>query len=244
MAVTGTRPETHWDIIVTETLNTAETSDYLLHVGASFTDVPDTHPFYRFIETLLHSRITGGCTSSTYCPGNSLSRAQMAVFLARSMTGDDPGVPPRGTYGTCSYYCAPGGSSCFTDVAPSSFYCKYVHYLASQGVTAGCTPTMFCPDGTMTRAQMAIFLARILAGGDSGVPSSGSIGACSYTCGNGGNSCFSDVSPTAPFCKHVHFIVSQGISSGCSPSQFCPFDPITRGQMAVFLVRAFNLVLY
>ena len=31
------------------------------------------------------------------------------------------------------------------------------------------------------------------------------------------------------------------ITSGCAGGNYCPNDQVTRGQMAVFLVRAFNL---
>ena len=48
---------------------------------ASFTDVPASSGFYRFVETILHKNVTGGCAASTYCPGASTSREQMAVFV-------------------------------------------------------------------------------------------------------------------------------------------------------------------
>src|ERR1022692_2780507 len=35
-----------------------------------------------------------------------------------------------------------------------------------------------------------------------------------------------------------------GITSGCAPSSYCPNDPVTRGQMAVFIMRGeFNQLL-
>ncbi|HEY7370187.1 MAG TPA: S-layer homology domain-containing protein, partial [Thermoanaerobaculia bacterium] len=51
---------------------------------ASFTDVPTTHPFFRFIEALKDSGITGGCsvTPALYCPNSPITRGEMAVFLA------------------------------------------------------------------------------------------------------------------------------------------------------------------
>jgi hypothetical protein len=49
---------------------------------ATFTDVPPTHPLFRFVEALVRSGITGGCTATEYCPDAPLTRGQMAVFLA------------------------------------------------------------------------------------------------------------------------------------------------------------------
>lgn len=54
---------------------------------ASFNDVPTTHPFFQYIEALHASGITGGCSASPplYCPNNSVTRGQMAVFLAKAL---------------------------------------------------------------------------------------------------------------------------------------------------------------
>lgn len=49
---------------------------------ATFTDVPPGHPFFRFVEALARSGITGGCGPNLYCPDAAISRGQMAVFLA------------------------------------------------------------------------------------------------------------------------------------------------------------------
>lgn len=52
---------------------------------ASFTDVPTTHPFFRFIEALKRAGITGGCSATAFCPDAPLTRGQMAVFLATAL---------------------------------------------------------------------------------------------------------------------------------------------------------------
>jgi plastocyanin len=53
----------------------------------TFSDVPSTHPFYRYIEALVASGVTAGCAASPpqYCPDAPLTRGQMAVFLARGL---------------------------------------------------------------------------------------------------------------------------------------------------------------
>ena len=49
---------------------------------ATFTDVPAGHPYFRFVEALARSGITGGCSGTQFCPDAALTRGQMAVFLA------------------------------------------------------------------------------------------------------------------------------------------------------------------
>lgn len=52
---------------------------------ATFDDVPATHRFFRYIEALADSGVTGGCDSNSYCPDAPLTRGQMAVFLAKAL---------------------------------------------------------------------------------------------------------------------------------------------------------------
>ena len=49
---------------------------------ARFSDVPTTHPMFRYVEAFAAAGITGGCTASTFCPDAPLTRGQMAVFLS------------------------------------------------------------------------------------------------------------------------------------------------------------------
>ena len=53
----------------------------------SFNDVPQTHPFYQYIEALKASGITGGCSVSPPldCPDNPVTRGQLAVFIAKAL---------------------------------------------------------------------------------------------------------------------------------------------------------------
>jgi hypothetical protein len=53
--------------------------------AATFADVSTSHPYFRFVEALVASGITGGCGSGNYCPDDPITRAQMAVFLATAL---------------------------------------------------------------------------------------------------------------------------------------------------------------
>ncbi|MXZ98593.1 MAG: CHAP domain-containing protein [Acidimicrobiaceae bacterium] len=109
-----------------------------------FADVSADHPHAAFIERFAHLDITTGCGDGTrYCPDDTVTRAQMAVFLARAFNlpdGPDPG---------------------FSDVTPDAWYAPAIAELAASGVTTGCGDgTRYCPDDTVTRAEMASFLHR------------------------------------------------------------------------------------
>jgi hypothetical protein len=66
-----------------------------------FTDVPDTHWAFMYIQKMYEDGITSGCGGTNYCPSSNVSRAQMATFIIRALYGD-----------TFSY----SGTPYFTDV--------------------------------------------------------------------------------------------------------------------------------
>jgi hypothetical protein len=119
--------------------------------GTVFTDVPASHPFARWIEQLFHDGITTGCATSPprYCPDVAVTRAQMAVFLLRAKHG--AGYDPPAATGTM-----------FDDVPITHPLAEWIEQLAREGVTGGCSasPSRYCPDSGVTRAQMAVFLGR------------------------------------------------------------------------------------
>jgi hypothetical protein len=243
------RPAVHWDANFKETLTGGSNRTWQLHVGDSFTDVPRSQPFYAKIETLLHTGITAGCTVTTYCPTATVSRGAMAIFIAKGLAGGGPNVPAAGSVGGSPYNCVPGpsGVSLFTDVKPTDIFCRHVHYIAGQNVTAGCSATEYCPSGTITRIEMAAFIAKAVVAplGGTAVPLSYTdpVSGLSYNC-NGANIHFTDVPYSNVFCKHVHFLWSKGIIGGISPTLYGPTQNVTRDAMAKFLSNAFNLLLY
>jgi hypothetical protein len=82
-----------------------------------------------------------------YCPNDEVTRAQMAVFLLRVKYG--------------SNYVPPAATGIFADV-PDDFFRPWIEQLAREGITSGCGPNVYCPSSAVTRAQMAVFLARTL----------------------------------------------------------------------------------
>jgi hypothetical protein len=199
---------------------TATTKTWTLHVGDSFSDVPATSSFYRFIETILHKQVTSGCSPTAYCPGNSTTREQLAVFVlvAREPAGFLP--PP------C------GATPMFADVPASSPFCRWIEELARRGVVSGCGGGLYCAGTPAVREQMAVFVLRTLAG-TLNPP------ACVA-----GAEMFADVPASNPFCRWIEELVRRGVVTGCGGSNYCPVANVTREQMAVFLTVTFGLTLY
>ena len=129
----------------------------------------------------------------------------------------------------------------FTDVPKTHTFYQFVERILHNGVTTGCTGTTYCPDDNVFRLQMAVFIARAQAGSDAAIPVSGTAQGNPYNCIGGGISQFTDIDPSNPFCRHVHYIFSTGVTTGCvttPPRQYCPADNVSRGQMALFIARA------
>ncbi len=219
VSVSGNRPAPHWDTAFDEELSyNAFTRTAALHVGGSFPDVPQ-NAFYPFIENLFHNGVTGGCAGGGYCPGNNVTRAQMAVFLLKSRWG--AGFVP-----------APATGTAFPDVPASNPFAPWIEELSREGITGGCGGGLYCPDNPVTRQQMAVFLLKT-KNGSTYVPPPGS-------------GIFGDVGCPSVFCDFIEDLYNQQITGGCqaNPLLYCPGNPVLRQQMAVFLVKAFGLSLY
>lgn len=120
----------------------------------------------------------------------------------------------------------PGGSgSDFSDDDDSVFEGD-IERLAAAGVTRGCGGSRFCPDDPVTRGEMAAFLHRALV--DRLAPAAPAE--------------FDDVGGSV-FADDIAWLSGTGVTKGCGDDRFCPDDPVTREQMASFLVRALGLPL-
>ncbi|MBL8177031.1 MAG: SBBP repeat-containing protein [Bryobacterales bacterium] len=120
--------------------------DFQFPAAPYFTDVPATHPFYKWIQKLRQIGVTQGCNLTQYCPNDSVTRGQMAAFLIRAK------------YGNNFQY---NLTQSFTDVPASHTFFSHIQKLRQTGVTLGCTATAFCVNDPTTRAQMAAFLTRM-----------------------------------------------------------------------------------
>jgi hypothetical protein len=214
------RPAAHWDMAVTEQISfpLVVRKRWVLHVGSSFSDVPVSNPFYRFVETLLHHGVTGGCTASAYCPAAVTTREQLAVFVLTAREG--PGYTPP----ACT-------TPVFADLPASSPFCRWVEELSRRGVVGGCGGGNYCPASAVSREQMAVFVLRTAEPTFTPPP-----------CASPGM--FPDVPATSPFCRWIEELARRGIVTGCGGGNYCPLAPVTREQMGVFIGGTFALSLY
>jgi hypothetical protein len=216
----ATRPATHWDASAVESIlpdAQGQQKQWLLHVGRSFTDVTTTSPFYRFIETLVHHNVTGGCMTTTYCPTSPATREQMALFVLVAKEGTGY-VPPSCT------------TPMFADVQPSSAFCRWIEELARRGVVTGCGGGNYCPFNAVTREQMAVFVLRTL---DPALAPP----ACTTPL-------YNDVPASSGFCRWIEELTRRGVVTGCGGGNYCPAAAVTREQMGVFISATFGLTLY
>jgi hypothetical protein len=124
----------------------------------------------------------------------------------------------------------------FVDVPPWHPYYEHVQVLADQGVTTGTSTTTYSPDAPLTRGQMAVFIVRAINLTQANGADLGGGTPDNFT--TSPTPLFTDVPPTHPYFRHIQKMKELGITSGCSATQYCPDDPITQAQMAVFATRA------
>ncbi|MBK8821782.1 MAG: SBBP repeat-containing protein [Anaerolineales bacterium] len=186
---------------------------------STFADVPTSYWANSYIERLYGAGITGGCSNIplNYCPDSTVTRAQMAIFLLKGIHGSSYAPP------------AVNGNTNFGDVATDYWAAAWIKQLAAEGITGGCGGGNYCPDNTVTRAQMAVFLMKAKNGSSYSPPAVGS------------STGFGDVATNYWAAAFIKQLVADSITAGCGNGNYCPEDSVTRAQMAVFLVKAFNL---
>ena len=116
----------------------------------------------------------------------------------------------------------------FTDVSPADVHGRAINCMAWWNVTGGMSASSFAPNGRVTRAQMASFVAREIA-------------ASGYVLPARPSNAFGDDNGSVHE-SPINQLAAVGVVGGVTPGQFRPGDAVTRGQMATFLVRAHDLV--
>jgi hypothetical protein len=118
----------------------------------------------------------------------------------------------------------------FADVPASSPFCRWIEELARRAVVGGCGGGNYCPAGSVTREQMAVFALRALDPTLTPPP-------CTTPM-------FNDVPASSGFCRWIEELARRGVVSGCGGGSYCPAASVTRDQMGVFLSVTFGLTLY
>jgi glucose/arabinose dehydrogenase len=188
---------------------------FMVFQGVPFGDVSPAHPLHTEIGKLSARQITQGCGGGNFCPTANVTREQAAAFIIRALhpPGYSPptNVPQR-----------------YNDVPPTHPFYGHIEEMAALGITLGCGGNNYCPTSLVTREQIAAFLIRALHPPGYVPPAPPS-------------QRFVDVPPPHPFYGHIDELAIRGITAGCTSNSYCPTSPVTRQQIAAFLVRAFNL---
>jgi len=123
----------------------------------------------------------------------------------------------------------------FDDVPATYWALPFINKIYNNGITSGCsttplnTPLNYCPEDSVTRAEMAVFIITSMVKAGL-LPSDFSYPATPY---------FADVPSTHWAFKFIQKMKELGITSGCTATTYCPDNPVTRAQMAVFLTKGF-----
>ncbi len=199
------------DLVVT---NTDGTSGALVKGWVSdFLDVNSGNQFYAFVTKLVSNAITVGSGGGQYGVNAPTLRQQMAVFLLKA------------EHGLC--YTPPACSGVFTDVLCSSNFAPWIEQMAAEGITGGCGGGAFCPTNPVRRDQMAVFLLKGEHGSTYVPPDCAGV--------------FGDVACPSTFANWIERLAAENITGGCGGGNYCPLANNTRGQMAVFISKTFNL---
>lgn len=179
-----------------------------------FNDIAPGGLFTDAAGRALAYGITDGCQAEPlkYCPNDPTTRGQMAVFIIRALFGGDDFDFPAEPF--------------FDDVPATHTFFRWIQKLRELGITSGCSATNYCPGSPVTRGQMAVFIIRARYGTQTVFPFSPTV-------------FFSDVPATHPFFAWIQRLLLDGVTSGCAtdPFRYCPDNIVTRGQMAVFIIR-------
>jgi hypothetical protein len=176
-----------------------------------FTDVPPGTFYFDAVNLLAQKGITSGCGPTIFCPNSNITRAQMAIFLV--------------TAGFNGATLAPSQIPYFADVPVGSFGFDQIQEFYQLGLTDGCGGGNFCPNDPVTRDQSAIFLIKSRYGATT---------VFDYP----PLQIFNDVPPSDFAYPYVQRMDEDGITSGCGNNDFCPSATLTRGDMAIFIMRA------
>jgi len=187
---------------------------------AVFPDVPCDYWCVDEVQLVYDFGIAYGYPDGLYRPRRKVDRGAMAVYIARALSGS--AVPPGPEEAT------------FSDVPPDHWTYDAVEYIAALDIVQGYGDGTYQPNWFVNRAQMAVFVARALVislgeGEDPYVPPE--------------TPSFDDIPTDYWAYAEVEYLVENGVVSGYPDGRYRPTNVVTRGEMAVYIARAFILPL-
>jgi hypothetical protein len=179
---------------------------------------------FRFRPGTTYYNVTGSIPGTVRW--GDYSGAAIDPVSGGMWTYGDYSIATSGTaWSTSANYFPWVTTKAFDDVPASNEQYDFINVLSQWGVTQGCStrPALYCPFSPVTRGQMAAFVVRALF---------------TDTFTYSPKPYFSDVPASHPFFAYIQKLKETGITKGCSDTQFCPEDSVTRLQTAAFIIRA------
>jgi hypothetical protein len=174
-----------------------------------FTDLQGYEWAREAIGVLSAAGIISGRGEGVFEPGARITRAEFAALVTRLLGYNDTGMELP-----------------FTDVHVNSWYYEAVARAYHHGILSGRSATVFDPESSITRQEMAAIIGRVLR-------PEGSEGAAAQELG-----IFSDRDEIAVWAKDgVGLCTIQGIITGMGDGTFAPLQNANRAQAAVMLYR-------
>ncbi|WP_172649507.1 S-layer homology domain-containing protein [Thiolapillus brandeum] len=183
----------------------------------TYQDVYSFHWAYNDVQALTSAGISSGCDATHFCPDEPVTRAQMAMFLEKSINGSDF-IPEPAT-------------GMFPDVPADHWAAAWIERLALDEISTGCGADAFCPETEVSRAQMAPLILRAVHLGDN----------TPYTPPAATGTLFNDIPADYWGADWIEALSAAEITHGCDATHYCPDGNVTRAQMAAFLNRSFQL---
>ena len=183
--------------------------DTPVETGLPFTDVKSGDWFYEAVKYVYDNKLMDGTSSTTFAPLMTTNRAMIVTILWRL-----EGQPE--TDATLS----------FTDVESGVWYTDAVNWAASKGIVKGYSDTVFAPNDTVTREQLATILYRYAETKGYDVTAEGNL------------STFADGTNTSSWAAEaMEWAVGSGLLSGKDGGKLDPTGTATRAEIATILMR-------
>jgi len=176
-----------------------------------FADVPSDGTHTAAIAAVAAARIAGGFGDGTFRPDLAVTRGQMATFLARALDLDVDTAP----------------ATDYPDVSATAAHASSIAAVTDAAIASGFADGTFRPGTTVTRGQMATFLALALQLDLTDVDVAGLP--------------LTDVADGDTHAAAIAAVFDLDVAGGFDDDTYRPADEVTRGQMATFLARAFHL---
>ena len=176
----------------------------------NFKDLPKTDVHYENVMDLADRGIIKGYPDGTFKPYQPIKRAHAAKIIAQALES-------KGILDTKNVT-NPG----FKDVPKTHPYYSEIAALANAGIINGYPDGTFGPEITLSRGQLSKIIARAYK-----------LTSEAY------NHPFKDIS-SSEFKKYITMLYKYGVTTGTTKTTYSPGAPVTRGQLATFVVRAEN----